>query len=169
MKSFRSISLAVFLAIALSGVAQEASAPPRKSPIPDTFTNLQVLPKDITKQQLVQTMRGFAMQTGSRCNFCHVSSDPSDTDGKDLSKFDFASDAKEHKKIARVMMQMVRSINQEFLPRVVAVGEKAEEVGPVTCFTCHQGKKHPVHKMEPPPPPPGAPQTPPLPPPPDKK
>src|SRR4051812_10653889 len=97
-------------------MAQDASAPPpqapKKNPIPDTFTNLKVLPKDITKQQLVQTMRGFAMSTGNRCIACHVSSDPTDTAGNDLSKFNFADDSKTDKQIARIMYQMTQSINK---------------------------------------------------------
>lgn len=52
--------------------AQQMPAPgaPRWQP-PDP-TNLQVLPKDIPKAQLVQTMRGFAMGLGVRCEHCHV-------------------------------------------------------------------------------------------------
>ena len=34
---------------------------------PDSFTNLKVLPKTIGKQELVATMRGFALGLGVRC------------------------------------------------------------------------------------------------------
>jgi thioredoxin reductase len=40
--------------------------------IPDKFTNLKVLPKDISKQELQSTMRGFAFALGVRCEHCHV-------------------------------------------------------------------------------------------------
>lgn len=39
---------------------------------PDKFTNLQVLPKDIGKDDLMQTMRNFSFATGLRCEGCHV-------------------------------------------------------------------------------------------------
>lgn len=40
--------------------------------VPDKFTNLKVLPKDIGKDDLVTTMRMFARSLGLRCNPCHV-------------------------------------------------------------------------------------------------
>lgn len=168
MKGLRSLFL-LLITVCMCAAQQSPSSAgqaAQKSPIPDKFTNLQVLPKDITKQQLVQTMRGFAMSTGTRCIACHVSSDPEDKQGNDLSKFNFADDSKTNKKIARIMIEMTMQINKESLPKVVALGEKPEEVGPVTCFTCHQGQRHPVHKMQPPATPaqPAQPATPPTPP-----
>lgn len=136
--------------------AQSPQGARRPNPIPEKFTNLQVLPKDITRDQLVQTMRGFAMSTGTRCIFCHVSKDPNDKEGNDLSKFDFASDANDHKKIARAMLVMTKAINQEHINAKIKplMGDEAKNV---TCFTCHQGQKHPQHKAAAPPAPPAAP------------
>ena len=68
--------------------------------IPEVFNNLQVLPKDISKAELLGNMRSFA---GGRCQFCHVGEE-----GQPLSEFDFVSDEKETKKKARVMMQPLR-------------------------------------------------------------
>ena len=34
--------------------------------------NLQVLPKDISSENLKNTMRGFSMGVGMRCETCHV-------------------------------------------------------------------------------------------------
>ncbi|MCH8304047.1 MAG: hypothetical protein IIB94_02830 [Candidatus Marinimicrobia bacterium] len=62
--------------------------------IPDKFFNLRVLPTDISKRDLINTMKGATRGLGVRCEFCHVG------EGDDLSKFDFVSDDKEHKKIA---------------------------------------------------------------------
>ncbi len=59
-------------------------------------------------------MRGFAGALGVRCNFCHVGEDPDNLDG-----YDFASDEKEVKRVARAMMQ-------------------------VQCVTCHHGLQRPV-------------------------
>lgn len=39
---------------------------------PDAFTNLQVLPKDITQSELIDLMAGFTRALGVRCTHCHV-------------------------------------------------------------------------------------------------
>ena len=39
--------------------------------IPDTYTNLKVLPKDIKKAQLMQYMKDFSKALGVRCHACH--------------------------------------------------------------------------------------------------
>ena len=54
--------------------------------IPDKFSNLKVLPKDISKGELIGNMKNAAIGLGVRCTFCHVG------EGDDLSTFDFASD-----------------------------------------------------------------------------
>jgi len=38
--------------------------------IPDKFENLQVFPKEISKQDLIGNMKSFAMGLGVRCQFC---------------------------------------------------------------------------------------------------
>jgi hypothetical protein len=120
-------------------------APPqgRHPMIPDTFTNLKVLPKDIKKPELLQMMRGFSMQLGRRCSFCHEAND-------DLSQADFASDKKIEKETARVMIGMMSEINNEFLAKLPEMPAEA------TCWTCHRGKNKP-EKFVPPPMPAGGP------------
>ena len=115
------------------------------------FKNLQVLPKDITREQLLATMRGFTRGLGVRCNHCHVV-----TATEPEEKLDFPSDAKEEKRVARVMYQMAREINTTWMQRVeMAEGHTAEEAAApgqplkVSCWTCHRGKTEP----ETPPPP----------------
>lgn len=101
--------------------------------IPDTFTNLEILPKDIPKAELVSVMRGFSGALGVRCNHCHVGENVNT-----LENFDFASDDKEPKRIARVMMSMVREINKELIPKA-GIQNPAE----VRCVTCHRGLRRP--------------------------
>ena len=107
---------------------------PRWQP-PDP-TNLQVLPKDIAKPQLVQIMRSFAQGLGVRCEHCHVG------EGPDLSKFDFASDAKPAKLVARKMMVMAREINTTLLAGFPP--DRAADTPAVTCYTCHRGQTKPL-------------------------
>ena len=98
--------------------------------------NLKVLPEDISSDELSNTMRGFAMGLGVRCETCHVG-EPNTP----LDTFDFASDEKEMKQKARLMLQMVNEINGELVPRLDDV-EKATRVT-VRCMTCHRGQQQP--------------------------
>lgn len=104
------------------------------------FKNLQVLPSNISHDELVATMRGFARALGTRCDHCHVANPPGAKE-----RFDFASDAKKEKGVARTMIRMTRAINNDYLSRIDAKVQK------VTCITCHLG-----HPEPPPPPPPPA-------------
>ena len=116
-----------------------ALCPPRaQAQIPDTFTNLQVLPKDVSRAQLVQTMREFAGALGVRCSHCHKNTQP-----EDLKTFDFASDDKEAKKIARVMMRMTGEINTRLLPEIGRT-----PVAAVQCITCHHGLVKPEQLVD---------------------
>ena len=83
------------------GSAAPVQAPAAgKSLVPDTFTNLQVLPKDIAKKDLVAIMKAFSQTIKQRCSFCHVATD-------DLSEADFPADEKETKKKARELLRMI--------------------------------------------------------------
>jgi tetratricopeptide (TPR) repeat protein len=103
--------------------------------IPDTFTNLKVLPKDIAKPALIRVMREFSTALGVRCIHCHAG-----TDAVDLSKVDFASDDRENKLIARSMMGMTKDINESLQTDIGAMRPVHLEV---TCFTCHHGNRRP--------------------------
>ncbi len=113
---------------------QIAPGTPRWQP-PDP-KNLQVLPKDTSKAQLIQTMKGFAMGLGVRCEHCHVG------EGNDLTQFDFASDAKPQKATARRMIAMARDINTKHLAGFPPGRDEATPA--VTCYTCHRGDKKPL-------------------------
>lgn len=114
--------------LALVGILAVA---PAAAQVPDTFTNLKVLPDDITREQLLPIMRGFTEALGIRCSTCHVGEE-----GQPLSEYDFASDDKEMKRTARTMLRMVRAINGEYLTEI---GTDVQ----VECFTCHHGARHP--------------------------
>ncbi len=100
---------------------------------PDKYTNLQVLPKDITRAELQSAMRGFAFGLGVRCNYCHVEK----TEGKRV-ELDFPADDKETKKTARVMLQMVAAINQDYIGKL-----SIQSPVRVQCVTCHHGLTQP--------------------------
>src|ERR1041385_1184751 len=73
--------------------------------------NLQVLPKDMTRQEVVARMRLIATGLGVRCEYCHVST--TGPDGREQN--DFAADDKDTKKTARGMLKMVNDINDKYL------------------------------------------------------
>jgi len=110
-----------------------ACAPHVAAQIPDKFTNLDVLPKDIGRGELVGFMREYASALGVRCIHCHVGEDPNS-----LDHVDFASDEREPKRVARAMMRMVQQINGTLLP---ATGRSM--LLEVDCHTCHHGLTRP--------------------------
>src|SRR5688572_3892903 len=112
-------------------VPADAAAPAGQ--VPEKFTNLQVLPAASTRADVVRVMRGFAGALGVRCNHCHVGDNPAT-----LENFDFASDAKETKRIARGMLKMTMEINTRLVP---AAG--VENPVQVQCITCHRGTTRP--------------------------
>jgi len=110
------------------------------------FHNLKVLPVNISHDELIATMRGFARALGTRCDHCHAAGPPA-ADGKE--QLDFASDAKPEKNVARTMIKMVHTINGDYISKV---SPKLDN--PVTCGTCHRGHTEPEPFK--PAPPPGA-------------
>jgi tetratricopeptide (TPR) repeat protein len=109
---------------------------PAAAQVPDKFTNLQVLPKDIPKPELTSMMRGFAFALNVRCNYCHAQK-------KDGPGMDFASDEKETKKTARVMLQMVAAINHDYIAKLPAETPAPATPVQVQCVTCHHGLEQP--------------------------
>jgi tetratricopeptide (TPR) repeat protein len=121
----RIILLATLVAMIIAG--------PASTQVPDEFTNLKVLPEDISKRELMGIMRSFSGALGQRCNYCHVGENPNDLEG-----YDFASDDKEAKLVARIMMEMTNDINKSHLAEL-----KKEHVTRVRCITCHHGVEEP--------------------------
>lgn len=129
--------------IAFAFIQSGTTAVAGQQPAP---TNLMVLPKDMTRQEVVQVMRGFTRALGVRCQHCHVG------EGNDLSKFDFASDEKPAKDIARTMLTMVGEINAKYLAGVGEPAPAAPGGAPapkVTCYTCHRGATKPLTSAPP--------------------
>lgn len=96
------------------------------------FHNLQVLQPTLTHDELIAVMRGFTRSLGVRCDHCHVL-----IPGGGERDFDFPSDAKPEKNVARTMLRMVKTINRDFVSHVNEHGQT------VTCATCHRGRSVP--------------------------
>lgn len=106
-----------------------------RAQIPGRFENLQVLPKDISRDSLVLLMRSFTFATGLRCEGCHVMGENGSFRG---ARFDL--DDKSNKLKARYMLEMVQRINQELLP---GLPDRDQPPLAVECKTCHRGLAKP--------------------------
>jgi len=94
--------------------------------------NLQFFPKEFTAQQILPVMQNFNAALGVNCGYCHVFDGPPATNPKN----DFASDDKQTKKTARVMLAMAREVNMKLQSEL---GKPAAELTNVQCVTCHRG------------------------------
>jgi hypothetical protein len=132
-------------AVALSAAVVPALLLAQGGGPPEPPKNLQVLPKDMTRQQVVAVMNGFTAALGVRCEHCHVegaapAGGPPPAGGRGGPPLNFASDDKETKKIAREMMKMAADINTKYLP---LTGRTIGERDRVSCETCHHGLAKP--------------------------
>jgi tetratricopeptide (TPR) repeat protein len=102
---------------------------------PDKPQNLQVLNKDWPGSRLSPVMRGFTRALGVRCSYCHVGEE-----GKDLTTYDFVSDANPNKNRAREMLRMLGDVN-DHLKKLEPSGDKRVNMW---CHTCHRGRPRPM-------------------------
>ena len=148
------VALAAALLVSSTARAQQPAAPQRGGgPAAAAPTNLQVLAKDMPQAQVQQVMQNIAAGLGVTCGYCHANAPAPEGGGgrrggggdaaaggrgggRGPAPFDYASDEKPQKKVAREMMLMVREIN----PKVAsATGKTAPAVANVGCVTCHRG------------------------------
>lgn len=155
--------LAAGVIISLAAIKPTAEKRATKNPLSDTgyFKNLQVLPKNISKDSLDMIMDGFKAALGIKCGFCHAFDSTT-------RKLNFPSDVKEEKGIARYMMKMTMDIDSKYFN--FEKSNRPDTITVIKCYTCHRGNPHPDeaqpgndnehhdHDMPPGPPPPGPPQ-----------
>jgi hypothetical protein len=139
---FRRCSLVVVCAGSLSAplmFAQETPAPapatqtarPPRGPRPNP-TNIKVLPKDITGDEVIKLMRQYEGDLGVECEFCHARN-------PETRRNDFASDANPVKDKARLMIKLTDDLNAKYLTQL----SDHKSADAVTCGTCHRGMSHP--------------------------
>jgi hypothetical protein len=133
-----------FAALLTAGViaaatAAQAPGDPQNEAIPPTEasrypapTNLKVLPKNSTGQQVHEIMELWSAALGTHCDSCHAEA-PNNPGPDGRPQFDFAGDSKGMKAAARVMYTMTEKINVDYLAKIDSSG------APITCGTCHRG------------------------------
>jgi hypothetical protein len=112
---------------AMSGVSHGGG--PRSDANPVT---LKVLPKNLSQADVIQLMARNGQELGVACVFCHAQN-------AQTQQVDFASDENPMKQVARIMIGMVRDINDKYLAQV---GDRRYAV-PISCGNCHQGQTYP--------------------------
>jgi hypothetical protein len=127
------------VAQAPQGPPPEGARPPRSYPAP---TNLKVLPKDLTGQQVHEIMEHWAGDLGVHCDTCHAA-DPNNVGPNGRPRLNFASDEKDEKQMARIMYTMTEDLKKNYVAKVAAIDKMAEPAAPVTCGTCHRGHLDP--------------------------
>jgi len=128
----RSVPPVLFAVVLVAALAPDLSAQEDRSP-----KNLQVLPKDLSRDSVVRIMRQISLNLGVRCSYCHVGG----TNPNTLEGIEFDRDDDPDKIKARHMMRMLDSLN-----RVVLAALPERDTPPVTmtCKTCHRGQPKPL-------------------------
>ncbi len=140
------LTAAVF---AIAAVAQAPQAPQAPPPTPGgpphaeqhnhthaAPTNLKVLPKTTTGDQIHEIMEGWEAALGTHCDTCHAP-DPNNIGPNGRPRLNYADDSKPEKAPARLMYTMTEDINKNYISKVPS------SEAPVTCGTCHRGNLGP--------------------------
>jgi hypothetical protein len=122
--------IAFISVFALSAVIVPVAIGQETNPRPGMMDTPGVrLLKGLTVPEFQEEMNFMVQALGVNCGYCHVPRN-------------FASEDNARKQTARRMLEMVKTINQQFFPDHKP--EKGESVlGKVTCYTCHQGNEKP--------------------------
>ncbi len=140
-------ALAIAFAVTTNLSAQQpAGSPPAHEhghgPMPPP-TNLQVLPKTMTGEQVHEVMHKWEADLGSECSTCHAAN-PKNLGPNGKPRLNFADDSKPEKATARLMARMVQEINTQYIGKIDNSGQ------PVSCGTCHRGHLDPPPFVAPP-------------------
>jgi hypothetical protein len=123
-------------ALAQTPAAQQAPAEEHHHHEEPAPTNLKVLPKTMTGEQVHDLMHKWEAALGAECSTCHAA-DPNNIGPNGKPRLKFADDSKPEKNTARLMYKMVEDINANYVDKVENSGM------PVTCGTCHRGHLDP--------------------------
>ncbi len=113
--------------------------PPRSFPAP---TNLKVLPKDLTGNQVHEIMEGWAGALGTHCDTCHAA-DPNNIGPNGRPRLKFDDDSKPEKQIARIMYTMTEDMKKNYISKAKELNKMPEPIAPLSCGTCHRGHVDP--------------------------
>ncbi len=116
---------------------------------PPAPTNLKVLPKTLTGEQVMDIMHGWEKQLGVECNTCHTV-DPNKKMPNGRPALNFPDDSKPEKETARLMLKMTMDINKNYTSMVESKRNNEAAAKEVSCGTCHRGHFDPPKFVPPP-------------------
>jgi hypothetical protein len=127
----------LFLITTMAAMSQNASSKPVRSSTSTPVmlpgpTNLKVLPKDTSLEDINKLMLRFTTELGVTCTHCHEQNEQT-------KQMEFASDGNPMKATARLMISMTNDINNKYLAQL---GDR-RYAQPITCGNCHQGQTMP--------------------------
>ena len=136
LRAVFALAVALCVVTLALGEPRATSEEPPARPADPPPKNLKVLPKEWTRRQVIEVMKGWTADLGVRCQHCHVG-----REGQPLAEWDFASDERPTKLRAREMVQMLAEVNRRLgeMPSLHA-GSPAPRA---TCATCHRGIPRP--------------------------
>ena len=110
------------------------------------FTNLKVLPQNISEHQLDSIMDTYNRALKVNCDFCHAKAQsftglPPAAD----APLDFAAD-NGMKENARRMMRLTIDLNKQYFNYDTIPKKPDYLLNVVTCNTCHRGNAFPAHE-----------------------
>ncbi len=123
MRSLLAAGLMCVCVMAVAATKTSAQGGGQAAPL----QNLQVLPKDMARPDVIALMRTFTLALGVQCTHCHVGT-PQERFKDDLPA----------KAMARKMLKMMTAINADYM------GVKAGEPNKATCYSCHRGALKPL-------------------------
>ena len=125
-------------AFTLTGIL--ATKPP--DPVEGHYTNLKILSKKLTDDQMDYIMHRFNSDLGVTCSYCHVRK-------KNVpypEPMDFASDERPEKIQARKMLAMTIKLNKKYFN--TTIDNKIEIRPAIWCYTCHHGVMIKLRKQD---------------------
>lgn len=116
------------------------------APSNSQFTNLKVLPKNISEHQLDSIMDSYNRALKVSCDFCHEKvKDITGLTPAENAPLDFAAD-NGMKENARRMMRLTIDINKQHFNYDTIPKKPDHLLNVITCNTCHRGNAFPAHE-----------------------
>jgi len=126
------LSVAVAAGLQVKDVKTAGDPDPSQGVSHPKPTNLKVLPKDISADDLDRLMHRYQAELGAPCGYCHE-------ENRETKHIDFASDENPVKETARFMISMTGDINNKYLAQL---GDRRYSE-PISCGNCHRGQIDP--------------------------
>lgn len=135
----RNACIGVVLLGFCAGASAQQSAQNYTGPENPPITNLQILDKSMSREDIVALMFTYNEALGVFCDHCHVDVPAGAPTG--FVRASRAEDGKATKRIGRVMIKMTADLNAKLSSELGKLGRSGATE--VKCITCHRGVTKP--------------------------